>query len=90
MNYLEFEKALKIFPVFLSVTSSFSIFFFIVRSITDSTVSTGFFCHIFGISIAAAILTPSPDVGTMLMLGVPMALLFEAGLCFVEVPPFAG
>lgn len=35
---------------------------------------------IFGISIAAAILTPSPDVGTMMMLAVPMFVLFEAGL----------
>lgn len=35
---------------------------------------------IFGISIAAAILTPSPDVGTMMMLAVPMAVLFEIGL----------
>ncbi len=35
---------------------------------------------ILGISIAAAVLTPSPDVGTMMMLAVPMALLFEIGL----------
>ncbi|MCA9254995.1 MAG: preprotein translocase subunit TatC, partial [Phycisphaerales bacterium] len=35
---------------------------------------------ILGISIAAAILTPSPDVGTMMMLAVPMWLLFEVGL----------
>jgi len=35
---------------------------------------------IFGISIAAAFLTPSPDAGTMMMLAVPMVLLFEIGL----------
>ncbi len=35
---------------------------------------------IFAIAILSAILTPSPDVGTMMMLAVPMALLFEIGL----------
>lgn len=35
---------------------------------------------IFGIAVASALLTPSPDVGTMMMLAVPMYLLFEVGL----------
>lgn len=35
---------------------------------------------IFAIAILSAILTPSPDVGTMMMLAVPMVLLFEIGL----------
>jgi len=34
----------------------------------------------FAIAVLSAILTPSPDVGTMMMLAVPMALLFEIGL----------
>ncbi len=34
----------------------------------------------FGISIAAAIVTPSPDVTSMMLLFVPMVLLYEAGL----------
>jgi Sec-independent protein secretion pathway component TatC len=32
------------------------------------------------VAILAAVLTPSPDVATMMMLAVPMALLFEIGL----------
>ncbi len=35
---------------------------------------------ILSIAIAAAVLTPSPDIGTMLLLMVPMILLFELGL----------
>ncbi len=35
---------------------------------------------ILGVAIGAAVLTPTPDVGTMLLLMVPMVLLFEIGL----------
>ncbi|MFQ5411677.1 MAG: twin-arginine translocase subunit TatC [Phycisphaerae bacterium] len=35
---------------------------------------------ILGVAILAAILTPTPDVGTMMLLAVPMVLLFEIGL----------
>lgn len=35
---------------------------------------------ILGVAALAAILTPTPDVGTMLLLAVPMILLFEIGL----------
>jgi len=35
---------------------------------------------LFAIAVLSAILTPSPDVGTMMMLAVPMGLLFEIGL----------
>jgi sec-independent protein translocase protein TatC len=35
---------------------------------------------ILGVVVLSAILTPSPDVGTMLLLAVPMLVLFEAGL----------
>jgi len=35
---------------------------------------------ILGVAVLAAILTPTPDVGTMLLLAVPMILLFEIGL----------
>jgi len=34
----------------------------------------------FVMSIAAAVVTPSPDPGTMMLLLVPMCLLFESGL----------
>jgi Sec-independent protein secretion pathway component TatC len=37
---------------------------------------------ILGIAVLAAVLTPSPDAATMLLLAVPMMLLFEAGLLF--------
>lgn len=40
---------------------------------------------IFGVMILSAILTPTPDVGTMLLLAVPMILLFEAGLLVSRV-----
>jgi sec-independent protein translocase protein TatC len=35
---------------------------------------------VLGIAVLAAILTPTPDVGTMLLLALPMILLFEVGL----------
>lgn len=35
---------------------------------------------VLGVFVLAAILTPSPDVSTMLLLAVPMMLLFEVGL----------
>jgi sec-independent protein translocase protein TatC len=35
--------------------------------------------------LAAAVITPTPDVATMLMLAVPMVLLFEAGLLIGRV-----
>ena len=35
---------------------------------------------ILGITVLAAVLTPTPDVGTMMLLAVPMLVLFEAGL----------
>lgn len=35
---------------------------------------------ILGVAVLAAIITPTPDVATMLLLAVPMLLLFEAGL----------
>lgn len=65
------------------------IFLIRVGLISADTMSASRKYVIFGISIAAALLTPSPDVGTMMMLAVPMALLFEIGLFIgrrVEVP----
>ena len=35
---------------------------------------------ILAVAVLAAVLTPSPDVGTMMLLAVPMILLFEIGL----------
>lgn len=40
---------------------------------------------IVGVAILSAILTPTPDVGTMLLLAVPMLLLFEIGLLVARV-----
>ncbi|MFH1417858.1 MAG: twin-arginine translocase subunit TatC [Planctomycetota bacterium] len=40
---------------------------------------------ILGVAILAAILTPTPDVGTMLLLAVPMLLLFEVGLVISRI-----
>ncbi len=39
----------------------------------------------FGVAVLAAILTPSPDVSTMLLLAGPMILLFEIGLAIGRV-----
>jgi sec-independent protein translocase protein TatC len=39
----------------------------------------------FGICIAAAIITPSPDVTSMMLLFVPMTLLYEAGLLAARI-----
>lgn len=69
------------------------IFLIRVRLITAKQMSSARKYVIFGISIAAAILTPSPDVGTMMMLAVPMALLFEIGLFIgrrFEPEPYEG
>lgn len=40
---------------------------------------------LFGISIGAAVLTPTPDALSMLLLAVPMFLLFEGGLIVARV-----
>jgi Sec-independent protein secretion pathway component TatC len=40
---------------------------------------------ILAVAVLAAILTPTPDVGTMLLLAVPMILLFEIGLLIGRV-----
>ena len=40
---------------------------------------------ILGVLVLAAIITPSPDVGTMMLLAVPMILLFEIGLAVGRV-----
>jgi len=38
-----------------------------------------------GVFVIAAVLTPSPDIGSMLLLAVPMILLFEIGLAIGRV-----
>ena len=40
---------------------------------------------ILAITIAAAFITPTPDVGTMMLLAVPMYLLFEGGLLWARL-----
>jgi sec-independent protein translocase protein TatC len=39
----------------------------------------------FVMSIGAAVVTPSPDPGTMMLLLVPMCLLFESGMFAARV-----
>ena len=39
----------------------------------------------FGIAVAAALITPTPDATTMMFLMVPMVLLFEAGLIAARI-----
>ncbi len=56
------------------------IFLIALRIISATRMSAARKYVILGIAILAAVLTPSPDVGTMLMLAVPMLLLFEIGL----------
>ena len=40
---------------------------------------------ILGITVAAAFITPTPDVGTMMLLAVPMYVLFEGGLLWARM-----
>ena len=56
------------------------VFLILLRIISAAQMSAARKYVILGIAILAAILTPSPDAGTMMMLAVPMQLLFEIGL----------
>ncbi|MBN2560889.1 MAG: twin-arginine translocase subunit TatC [Phycisphaerae bacterium] len=56
------------------------IFLISMRIITAAMMARGRKYVILGVAVLAAILTPSPDVGTMMLLAVPMMVLFEAGL----------
>lgn len=57
------------------------VIFLIAMRIIDSTqMGTARRYVILILCIAAAIITPTPDVGTMMLLAVPMYLLFEGGL----------
>lgn len=56
------------------------IFLIMLDIVTLNAMSASRKFVILGISIGAAILTPTPDIGTMLLLMIPMCLLFEAGL----------
>jgi sec-independent protein translocase protein TatC len=40
---------------------------------------------VLAISIAAALLTPTPDVVNMLLMGVPLYLLYEVGILVMKV-----
>jgi sec-independent protein translocase protein TatC len=51
-----------------------------VRILSAATLARGRKYVILGVAILAAVLTPTPDVGTMMLLAVPMVLLFEVGL----------
>lgn len=56
------------------------IFLISVRIVTASMFSSIRKYVILVVAILAAVLTPTPDVGTMMLLAVPMMLLFEIGL----------
>lgn len=56
------------------------IFLIAIRIVPSERMSASRKYVILGVAILAAILTPTPDVGTMMLLAVPMILLFEAGL----------
>ncbi len=63
------------------------IFLVTLRIVTAAQMSAARKYVILGVAVLSAILTPSPDVTTMLLLAVPMLLLFEAGLAigrFIE------
>jgi Sec-independent protein secretion pathway component TatC len=56
------------------------VFLIALRIISAKQMSAARKYVILGIAILAAVLTPSPDAGTMMMLAVPMQVLFEIGL----------
>lgn len=56
------------------------VFLIAMRIIAAAAISKSRKYVVLGVFIAAAIITPTPDVGTMLLLAVPMLLLFEIGL----------
>ncbi len=56
------------------------VFLIVVRILSAAVLASARKYVILGVTILAAVLTPTPDVGTMLLLAIPMLLLFEAGL----------
>lgn len=56
------------------------VFLVALRIITAAQMSAARKYVILAVAVLAAVITPSPDVGTMLLLAVPMVLLFELGL----------
>lgn len=56
------------------------VFLIALRIITAAQMAAARKYVILGVAVLAAVLTPSPDVGTMMLLAVPMVLLFELGL----------
>ncbi len=56
------------------------VFLIAMRIATAAHLSRARKYVILGVVILAAILTPTPDVGTMMLLAVPMIVLFEGGL----------
>ncbi|MCG8406287.1 MAG: twin-arginine translocase subunit TatC [Phycisphaerales bacterium] len=56
------------------------VFLVALRIITAAQMSAARKYVILAVAVLAAVITPSPDVGTMLLLAVPMMLLFEVGL----------
>ncbi len=61
------------------------VFLIAMRIINAKIMSQARKWVILGVAILAAILTPTPDVGTMLLLAVPMIALFEIGLLIGRV-----
>jgi sec-independent protein translocase protein TatC len=56
------------------------VFLVTLRILSSSRLARARKYVILGVAVLAAILTPTPDVGTMLLLAVPMIVLFEIGL----------
>lgn len=61
------------------------VFLAVLRIVEVATLARARKYVILGVCILAAILTPTPDVATMMMLAVPMVLLFEIGLLIAGI-----
>lgn len=56
------------------------VFLIAVRILTSTQLSSARKYIVLGVFVLSAILTPTPDISTMLLLAVPMIALFEVGL----------
>ena len=56
------------------------VFLIAVNILTAAALTAARKFVVLGVFVLAAVLTPTPDIGTMLLLAVPMLALFEIGL----------
>ncbi len=56
------------------------VFLIAMRIVTSVQMRSARRFVVLAVLVASAVITPTPDIGTMLMLAVPMLVLFEAGL----------